>query len=79
MIKSACFYMKISSLISAFLFLSGLGMAYLMQIFQITSLTGLIVTYLGIILVSIGIIGIMLTALIISIPRVNRRLDHCQH
>ena len=79
MIKSACNIMKKSVMLSAVFIVVGTILEIITQFLTFETIVPAIFTYGGLLIISLGIVIILVTAVAVMIPKVNRTLDICQH
>jgi len=79
MIKSACDAMKKSIVLSAFFLLTGTLLEMIALLLSFETMIPVIFIYVGIFLISMGLIIFLATFIVIMIPKVNQQLEHCQH
>ncbi|MCU7835036.1 MAG: hypothetical protein KZQ83_07230 [gamma proteobacterium symbiont of Taylorina sp.] len=79
MIKSACDVMKKSIMISAILLFAGTSLEVVARFISYESILPVIFIYTGFFAISFALMIVLATFIAIMIPKVNQRLDSCQH
>lgn len=79
MIKSACNLMKKASAFTVFLILIGSLLVLVAQFLPMGNFVPAMFLYLGFILVHTGLFLLLITLIALLFPRVNERLEQCQH
>ncbi len=79
MIKSACFLMKKAAASSVSLIVMGTLMVLISQFINLTTAIPAIFSYIGFIAIFVGLLIMLITTIVILMPKISRQLEQCQH
>ncbi len=79
MIKSACFLMKKAAASSVSLIAVGTLLVLTSQLINLTTVVPAIFSYAGFISIFVGLLIMLITTIVILLPKISRQLEQCQH
>jgi len=79
MIKSACFLMKKAAASSVSLIAMGTMLVLISQFINLNTAVPAIFSYAGFISIFVGLLIMLITTIVIMMPKISRQLEQCQH
>ena len=79
MIKSACFLMKKAAASSVSLIVLGTVVVLISQFINLNTAVPAIFSYIGFISIFVGLLIMLITTVVMLLPKISRQLEQCQH